>query len=50
MAQERELSISVDTLAETEQALKRLDSLECDAQVSVFQSDCQMDFPQIINI
>lgn len=38
-AQERELSISVDTLAQTEQALKRLDSLESNAQVSVSQSD-----------
>lgn len=34
-AQEKELSISVDTLAQTEQALKRLDSLESNAQVSV---------------
>uniref|UniRef100_A0A4W6EGM3 MCF.2 cell line derived transforming sequence n=1 Tax=Lates calcarifer TaxID=8187 RepID=A0A4W6EGM3_LATCA len=32
MAQERELSVSVDTLAQTEQALKRLDSLESNAQ------------------
>ncbi|XP_044060416.1 proto-oncogene DBL isoform X2 [Siniperca chuatsi] len=32
MAQERELPISVDTLAQTEQALKRLDSLESNAQ------------------
>ncbi|XP_056239333.1 proto-oncogene DBL isoform X3 [Seriola aureovittata] len=32
MAQERALSISVDTLAQTEQALKRLDSLESNAQ------------------
>ncbi|TDH07495.1 hypothetical protein EPR50_G00106590 [Perca flavescens] len=31
-AQERELSISVDTLVQTEQALKRLDSLESNAQ------------------
>ncbi|KAF3838588.1 hypothetical protein F7725_010356 [Dissostichus mawsoni] len=30
--QEKELSISVDTLAQTEQALKRLDSLESNAQ------------------
>ncbi len=34
MAQERELPKSVDTLAQTEQALKRLDSLESNAQVS----------------
>lgn len=34
VGQERELSISVDTLAQTEQALKRLDSLESNAQVS----------------
>lgn len=40
-AQERELFISVDTLAQTEQALKRLDSLESNAQVSVSQSDCR---------
>ncbi|XP_032383055.1 proto-oncogene DBL isoform X2 [Etheostoma spectabile] len=32
MGQERELSISVDTLIQTEQALKRLDSLESNAQ------------------
>ncbi|KAM8910409.1 proto-oncogene DBL isoform 2-T2 [Spinachia spinachia] len=32
VAQERELSTSVDTLAQTEQALKRLDSLESSAQ------------------
>ncbi|KAM7417436.1 hypothetical protein PAMA_017200 [Pampus argenteus] len=32
MAEERELSISVDTLAQTEQALKRLDGLESKAQ------------------
>ncbi|XP_053179359.1 proto-oncogene DBL [Scomber japonicus] len=32
MAEERELSISVDTLAQTEQALKRLDGLESNAQ------------------
>lgn len=38
--QERELSISVDTLAQTEQALKRLDGLESNAQVSDFQSNC----------
>uniref|UniRef100_A0A3Q3JJ39 MCF.2 cell line derived transforming sequence a n=1 Tax=Monopterus albus TaxID=43700 RepID=A0A3Q3JJ39_MONAL len=31
-AQEKELSISVDTLVQTEQALKRLDSLEFNAQ------------------
>lgn len=41
MAQERELSVSVDTLAQTEQALKRLDSLESNAQVSVSRSGCQ---------
>eukprot|EP00064_Thunnus_orientalis_P002095 superscaffoldBa00000145_g2102 len=32
MAEERELSISVDTLTQTEQALKRLDGLESNAQ------------------
>ncbi|KAM9740393.1 proto-oncogene DBL isoform 4-T4 [Menidia menidia] len=32
MCQEKELSINVNTLAETEQALKRLDSLESNAQ------------------
>uniref|UniRef100_A0A3Q1IXC5 MCF.2 cell line derived transforming sequence a n=1 Tax=Anabas testudineus TaxID=64144 RepID=A0A3Q1IXC5_ANATE len=32
VAQERELSIHVDTLAQTEQGLKRLDTLECNAQ------------------
>uniref|UniRef100_A0A8C3AU38 MCF.2 cell line derived transforming sequence n=1 Tax=Cyclopterus lumpus TaxID=8103 RepID=A0A8C3AU38_CYCLU len=32
VGQERELSISVDTLAQAEQALKRLDSLESNAQ------------------
>lgn len=37
MAEERELSISVDTLAQTEQALKQLDGLESNAQVSVSQ-------------
>lgn len=35
MTQERELSISVNTLAQTEQALNRLDSLESNAQVRV---------------
>lgn len=35
-AQERELCISANSLAETEQALKRLDNLESNAQVSVF--------------
>lgn len=44
MAQERELSTSVDTLAQTEQALKRLDSLETNAQVSVFQTHCPYSF------
>lgn len=34
MAQERELTTSVDTEAQTEQALKRLDGLESNAQVS----------------
>lgn len=34
MAQERELTTSVDTVAQTEQALKRLDGLESNAQVS----------------
>ena len=34
MAQERELTTSVDTMAQTEQALKRLDGLESNAQVS----------------
>lgn len=34
MAQEKELPISFDTLAQTEQALKRLDGLESNAQVS----------------
>uniref|UniRef100_A0A3P8SFN6 MCF.2 cell line derived transforming sequence n=1 Tax=Amphiprion percula TaxID=161767 RepID=A0A3P8SFN6_AMPPE len=32
MAQERELSISVNTLAQTEQALKKLDNIESNAQ------------------
>lgn len=41
MAQERELSVSVDTLPQTEQALKRLDTLESNAQVSVSLSSCQ---------
>lgn len=40
MAEERELSISVDTLTQTEQALKRLDGLESNAQVSVSHRDC----------
>uniref|UniRef100_A0A3Q2CNF6 MCF.2 cell line derived transforming sequence a n=1 Tax=Cyprinodon variegatus TaxID=28743 RepID=A0A3Q2CNF6_CYPVA len=35
MQQERELSINVSTLAQTEQALKRLDSLESNAQQEV---------------
>lgn len=35
MCQEKELSINVNTLAQTEQALKKLDSLESNAQVSV---------------
>lgn len=34
MAEEKELSVSADTLAQTEQALKRLDGLEANAQVS----------------
>lgn len=36
MAQERELSVSVNTLAQTEQALKRLDNLESNTQVSKY--------------
>lgn len=37
VGQERELSTSVDTLAQTEQALKRLDCLESSAQVDTCQ-------------
>lgn len=36
MTQEKELLISVDTLGQTEQALKRLDSLESNAKVSQY--------------
>lgn len=38
MNQEKEFSTKVSTLAQTEQALKRMDSLESNAQVSVVQS------------
>lgn len=52
MAQETELPMSVSTLAQTEQALKRLDSLESNAQVSKYQeiTVCQMALPQILYI
>lgn len=36
MHEETELSINVATLAQTEQALKRIDNLESNAQVSIF--------------
>lgn len=36
MAQERELLVSVNTLAQTEEALKRLDNLESNTQVSKY--------------
>lgn len=36
MAQERELLTSANTLAQTEEALKWLDSLESNAQVSQY--------------
>lgn len=36
-AQEREFSVAVETLAQTEQALKKLNTLESNAQVSLHQ-------------
>lgn len=52
MHQERELSINVNTLAQTEQLLKRLNDLEANAQVSIspvtmLKSDFQFLIPCI---
>ncbi|TNN68525.1 Proto-oncogene DBL [Liparis tanakae] len=42
VGQEKELSISVDTLAQAEQALKRLDSLESNAQVNAYNTSAAL--------